>query len=301
MKKVAHFIAFLFFLLFAGIFALIPFRILYIISDGVFVILYHLAGYRKKVVSQNLARSFPDKEKAELKKIEKAYFRHLSDLLVESVKGFTMPKKSVIRRHRLSDNGMGNAYTKQNQSFMVVVGHFNNWEWGSMSGGLQLNAPVMVLYKPLSNPFIDRFLEKRRKSFGSELVSIRQTARAFEKRKNEPYAYILAADQNPGKTKNVHWVRFLNQDTACLHGPETYARRYNLPVIYLEIQKVKRGHYVMIPELLTNNPSELPEGEIIRRYMKSLEQSIRKQPEFWLWSHRRWKKKNPENVKPMTL
>ena len=300
MKKVIHFITYLFFLLFAGIFAVMPFRLVYIFSDGLFYLLYYLVGYRKKIVHQNLKNSFPEKSEKEIIRIQKAFFRHLSDILVESVKGFTMSKKSVIKRHYLNDNGLGNQYTRQNQSFIAVVGHYNNWEWGSMSGGLQLEASVMVLYKALSNKFIDRFLEKRRRSFGSELVSIRRTIRAFEERKNQNYVYVLAADQNPGrKSRNVYWVRFLNQDTACLHGPETYARKYNMPVVYLEIRKIKRGYYQMVPEILTNNPSELPQGEIVRRYMKALEKNIREKPEYWLWSHRRWKKKKPENIKSL--
>jgi KDO2-lipid IV(A) lauroyltransferase len=291
MKKILQYIVYLLFLAFAGFFAIIPFRIMYVLSDGVYGLLFYVVGYRKKVVYQNLKNSFPEKSEEERKAIAKKFYKHLADLFVESLKGFTMSSKSVMKRHKLMDNGIGDEYHRQGKSVMVVVGHYNNWEWGSMSGGLQLESPVMVLYKPLSNQFIDRFLEKRRRGFGSELVAIRQTARAFENRKDTPYFYILAADQSPGKTKRAYWIDFLNQDTACLHGPETYARRYNLVVIYLEIQKIKRGFYQMVPKVITENPSELEDGEVVGRYMKLLEESIRKKPEYWLWSHRRWKKK----------
>lgn len=291
MKKSLQFIVYLLFLAVAGLFAIMPFRIVYVLSDGIYVLLYYVVGYRKKVVYQNLKNSFPEKSEEERKAIAKKFYKHLSDLFVESLKGFTMSNNSVIKRHKIIDEGLGNKYSREGKSVMVVVGHYNNWEWGSMSGGLQLNSPVMALYKPLSNKFIDRFLEKRRRGFGSELVAIRQTARAFAKRKNTPYFYILAADQSPGNTKRSYWIDFLNQDTACLHGPETYARKYDLVVVYLEIQKLKRGFYHLLPKVITEDPSELPEGEIIRRYMMMLEETIRNKPEYWLWSHRRWKKK----------
>lgn len=297
MKKAAQFIVYLLFLAFAGLFAIIPFRLLYVLSDGVYGLLFYVVGYRKKVVYQNLKASFPEKSEKEIKRITKKFYKHLADLFVESLKGFTMSKASVIKRHKLADEGIGDEYHRQGKSVMVVVGHYNNWEWGSMSGGLQLESPVMVLYKPLSNKFIDNFLERRRRNFGSELVAIRQTARAFEVRKNTPYFYILAADQSPGKTKRAYWIDFLNQDTACLHGPETYARKYNLVVIYLEIKKLKRGFYQMVPNVITEDPSKLEDGEIVKRYMKLLEGSIKNKPEYWLWSHRRWKKKRKPETK----
>jgi len=299
MKKVAHFISYLFFLFFVGLFAILPFQVVYLISDGLYFVLFYLVGYRKKVAFNNLRRSFPDKSEKEIKKIRKKFYRHLADILVEGIKGFVMTKKQIYKRHHITNPELAQKYIDAGQSVIGVVAHYNNWEWGTMSGSTQVNSNVMVLYKPLSNPFIDKFLKKIRKSFGTELVSIFNTFRAFRERKDKPYMYVLAADQSPSKVKRAIWVDFLNQDTACLHGPEKYARLYNYPVLFLNIQKVKRGRYTITGEVLTESPADLPEGEVTRLYMKRLEKSIRDKPEYWLWSHRRWKKARaaqPENT-----
>lgn len=298
MKKAAHFILYLLFLFFIGLFAILPFRVIYVISDGLRFLLFYVIGYRKKVVYSNLRRSFPEKDEAEIHRIAKRFYNHLADVLVESIKGFAMTRKQVYNRHHLINPEVVQEYINHGQSVIGVVAHYNNWEWGSMSGSVNLDADVMILYKPLSNPFIDRFLTNIRKSFGTELVSIFRTYKGFKERQNKPYLYVLAADQSPSKVRKAYWVDFLNQDTACLHGPEKYARLYNYPVFYLNIQKVKRGYYTVSGELLTERPADLPDGEVTRLYMKRLEQSIKQAPEYWLWSHRRWKKKHskqPEN------
>jgi KDO2-lipid IV(A) lauroyltransferase len=165
-----------------------------------------------------------------------------------------------------------------------------------MSGALQLNSDVMILYKPLSNPFLDKYMKKGRERFGTELIPIENIARAFNKKKGGKFYSILVADQSPGNARGAVWLNFLNQDTATLRGPEVLARKYDMPVVYLNIQKKKRGYYEIIPQLVTKNPKETSEHEITKRFMKMLEKNICEHPEYWLWSHRRWKKKrkNPE-------
>lgn len=297
MKKTGQFITYLLFLFFVGLFAILPFRVLYIFSDGLYVLLFYVAGYRKKVAYSNLKRSFPEKDEREVQIILKKFYKHLADIFVESMKGFAMTKNQVRKRHHLENPEILQPYIKQGKSVMSVVSHYNNWEWGSMSGGVFLDIPVMILYKPLKNKFVDKFLKKIRMNFGTELVSIFRTYQGFKERKDTMYLYVLAADQSPSKLKRAYWVDFLNQDTACLHGPEKYARLFDYPVLYLDIQKEKRGHYTVTAEVLAEKPNELPEGEITRRYMKRLEKAIRQAPQYWLWSHRRWKKKRPAEVK----
>ncbi len=294
MKKAGYFISYLFFLFFVGLFAIMPFRVVYILSDGLSFLLFHVIKYRRKVVSDNLYRSFPEKSDKERKVIMKRFYKHLGDILVESIKGFAMTKKQVYKRHHIVNPELAQRYLDAGKGVIGVVAHYNNWEWGTMSGSTQLNANVMILYKPLSNPYIDKFLKNIRNSFGTELISIFKTYKAFKERQNKPYLYVLAADQSPSKLKRAIWVDFLNQDTACLHGPERYARLFNLPVLYLDIQKQKRGFYTLTGEVMTSDPSSLPEGEVTKLYMKRLEKSIREKPEFWLWSHRRWKKTRKE-------
>lgn len=294
--KVLQFIIYLFFLLFAGIFSILPFRIAYIIADGLYVVLYYLVGYRKKVVLKNLRASFPEKSEQEIQRICKKFYHHLADIFIESMKGFTMSKKQVNKRHIMLNSEMLKKYTASRRSLMVVVGHYNNWEWGTLSGGLFFNGSVVALYKPLSNTYIDKFMKKKRHNFGTEMVSIGLTARAFQRNKDHTTLYIFAADQSPAKVRNAIWMDdFLGQETACLHGADKYSRMYNLPVIYLQINKLKRGHYEMEAILIADKPNDLEEGEVVRRFMRSLESTIKKNPEYWLWSHKRWKKKRVKN------
>jgi KDO2-lipid IV(A) lauroyltransferase len=147
------------------------------------------------------------------------------------------------------------------------------------------------LYKPMSNKRVDEFAKKHRAKFSTRLAPIRETALTFEELSAMPHAYVLASDQSPSNLEECYWFDFLNQDTAWLHGPEKYSRKYNWPVMYVDIQKVKRGYYTLELVLLTQNPASLPKGEITRLYAQHLEKSILKEPAFWLWSHNRWKHK----------
>lgn len=279
------------FLIGVFIVGVMPFRMLYLISDLLFVLIYHVARYRRKVVEQNLRNAFPDKDPKDRQSIIKQFYRHLCDIIMEGIKGFSMTESQILKRHRVINPDLVDGYYEKGRSVIAVSAHYNNWEWGTLSGSLQLKHRNIALYKPLSNKFIDRFLNRTRTKRGTSLVSIDRTARMFIETKNEPCLYIMAADQSPSKTGKAIWIDFLNQDTACIHGPEIYARMFNYPVIYVNIQKVKRGFYTAEMVKLADNPKELQEGELTRLYMNTLEKYIEREPANWLWSHRRWKKK----------
>lgn len=284
------FVAF-WFIIFILFFGLFPFWIIYRISDLVYFILYKLFGYRKKVVSKNLEKAFPSKNNKEIKLILSDFYHNLTDIIIEGLKAFTMRRKQLLTRHRIINPEILQPIYESGKSIIGVTGHYCNWEWGSLSSSLQTHYDVVAFYKPLSNKWIDRFMLWNRSRFGTRLTSIYQTSETFEKQKNRMSIFLMAADQNPSKKKKTIWVDFLGLETPFLDGPERYARNYNYPVVYMDVQRIKRGYYTIELSILTLNPLELKEGELTKRYAKKLESIILKNPANWLWSHRRWKMK----------
>jgi KDO2-lipid IV(A) lauroyltransferase len=282
-------VSFLFLRLMILLIGIMPFRIMYIFSDLVYLLLYYIIGYRRKVVYANLSSSFPGKSAVEIKALEKRFYHHLCDISLESIKGFSMSPQEIIRRHKILNPELANHFYDRKLSVISVPGHYNNWEWGSLSPGLQLKFPIVGFYKPMSNKRVDLFAKKHRAKFNTKLASIKETALTFNELSGIPNAYIMASDQSPTNLNDCYWIDFLNQDTAWLHGPEKYARKYNWPVIYVDIRKVKRGFYELELVTLTNDPASLPNGEITRLYVQHLEKSILAEPAYWLWSHKRWK------------
>lgn len=285
------YIGYLLFRLLILVFALLPFWLIYIVSDILYTVLFYLAPYRKKVVIHNLRNSFPEKTDKEIHFICKEYYRHLCDLILEGVKGMSMGENEIKKRHHVENIEILDNDFKNNQSIIGVTAHYGNWEWGAFSGGVQLKHNAIAFYKPLSNKYIDKYLRRRREKYHCTLASIKGTNVTFSETVNNTSVYIMAADQSPSNTKECFWIDFLNQDTACLHGPEKYARLYNLPVYYIDIQRQKRGFYKLYVSLLTGKPQDLEPGKLTEMYMKTLEARIKEKPEFWLWSHKRWKRK----------
>ncbi len=277
-------------IIFVFVFGLIPFSALYIISDLIGFLLYHVIGYRKEVMIKNLSQTFPDLTKNELKRLVRLSYKNLADVTVEGIKGFTMTRKQVMKRHRILNPKILEPYFSIGKSIITTPNHYGNWEWGTLSPGLFFkNYTFVVFYKPLNNPYADRYLRKNRSRTGTKLTSIYETAKCFKDAKHNPTLFIMAADQSPSNARRAYWVQFLGRRTAFLHGPEKYARDYNLPVFFVDIQRIKRGYYTLELSLIADNSSDLKEGEITQRYASKLEEVIRKQPENWLWSHRRWK------------
>jgi len=274
-----------------------PFWLIYIFSDILAFILYHLIGYRKKIVFENLKNSFPEKSEKQIIEIAKKFYKHLIDITLESLKGFTYPIEKLIKRCYIIDDKIYKNYFNNNQSIIAALGHYGNWEWSNIVTSKFLKHLTVVLYKPLSNKYIDAYIKKSRSINKSNLVPITLTKKAFVNDLNNPFCVYMVADQNPFKRNSALWINFLNQKTACLAGVENYAKIFNLPVIFVNIKKVKRGCYETVTSVICENPKESPKGEITKLYMKKLEETIIEAPEFYLWSHRRWKIKwNNEEI-----
>jgi Kdo2-lipid IVA lauroyltransferase/acyltransferase len=283
-------------LLLAGIFILlvvligaIPFPLIYLFSGFIHFMLQHIIGYRRKVIFSNLKGSFPELAEKDIRLIAKGVYKNLADVTVEGFKAFSMTSRQIKKRHFIINPEIAEAYLQAGKSIIALPAHFNNWEWGSLSPGLFLKYPITAFYKPLSNKYIDWFLKRSRSKYGTTLASIATTASVFKRNSGIASVYIMAADQSPANGNGAYWVPFLGRDTAFLHGPERYARMFNLPIVYVDVQRIKRGYYTLDLSVLADNPQQLPEGEITRRYAEKLEDAILKNPGSWLWSHKRWK------------
>lgn len=268
-----------------------PFFIMYLFSDFMRLIMRYIVGYRVKVMKSNLKRVFPDKSKHEINGILNQSYKNLIDNIIEGIKTFSMSKKQIVRRHRLLNPELLDKYFKENRSVIGVTAHYNNWEWGSLSASLQTPYNVAALYKPLSNKFIDKILRSSRSRCGTELISIYHTSKTFEECKEKPYIYLMAADQSPSSRElpKAYWKKFFGVNTAFLHGLEKHAKNYNYVVVYIDIQRVKRGFYELELSVLDDNPRSLQDGDLTEMYVRKLESVIKNKPANWLWSHKRWK------------
>jgi len=274
--------------------SILPFSILYIISNFLFFILYSLLGYRRKVVYENLANSFPDKSENDLKKIEKEFFKYFCDLILETLKTLTISPKVLEKRVEFEDNGIFKKYFEKNQSVIIAMGHLGNWELGGARFAIEPHHQLFVIYHPLANTYFDQLVHKMRTRLGNGLYAMKDSLRGMIADKNKITATAFIADQTPS-AKGAHWMEFMNQDTPVFTGMGKLASKLDYPVVYISIMRTKRGHYKMSAEELITSPKEVDAIEIIEKFTQRLEVDIRYQPETWLWSHRRWKHKRTTN------
>lgn len=276
---------------------IIPFRGLYFFSDILRFFLERVVKYRKNVIKQNFELCFPDLTEKEISKMMHLFYKNLADVTFEGIKTFAMTNKQIIERHKVVNPEVIEHLFSSNKSVISTPCHYGNWEWGASSPSLQLSKEIFVFYKPLSNKYIDRYIQNSRSKAGGKLISIYRTARIFNKYANKVVGYVMAADQSPSNSQKAYWVNFLGRETAFLHGPEYYAKKHDIAVVFIDIQRVKRGYYELTCSVITDDPKSLPDGEITARYAKKLEEVILKKPENWLWSHRRWKlTRDPEQT-----
>jgi KDO2-lipid IV(A) lauroyltransferase len=271
--------------------SLLPFPLLYGFSDFLFLIFYYVFPYRRKIIRQNLARSFPEKTEAERRKIEKVFYMHFCDLILETLKLFSASQKAIENRVRLVNPELLEAYYLKNKSLILVTGHYGNWEWPAVTLPSHSRHKGTGIYQRLSNRFFDKKLRQTRARFGMELMSTREVADFFESHKNELCAYGFINDQSPSDPKKGHWATFLNQPTCLLVGAEKYAVKYDYPVLYGAITRLKRGYYQIEYLVVSDKPSAEKPFFITEECSRINETLIRKDPAFWLWTHRRWKHK----------
>lgn len=273
--------------------SLLPLFILYRLADVFYLLVYHVFGYRRNVVRENLIRSFPEKSPAEINDIEKKYFRYLASLVVEIVKMKSISKKELNKRVKFKNVDLVEAYLQNQESVLFCSAHYGNYEWVCMGIGLAFSGEHYPIYKPLSNPLFDSWFFKMRSKFGNRMVAMRQTLRAIQANKHTANMFTFGSDQAPSKEESNYWTTFLNQETSIQLGIEKIARKTNRPVFYLKINYKKRGYYEVDCVPICLDPSKTEEFEITELQTRFLEEMINEEPAYWLWSHRRWKHKRP--------
>jgi len=283
------YLTYLFFRVFVFLVGILPWSAVYMLSTLLYHVLFHLLGYRRKVVQDNLSRSFPDKSTAELDRITKAFYKHLADIFIESLRGFSMTEAELKERFQFLNNEIMDEHMVNHQSIFAYSAHFGNWEWGVLIWArFTAHVPVGV-YKRIHNKYIEAYTKRRRSRFGIVLLETKDAREAMNNLVDDGRCYIYMSDQSPSSSKHAVWLDFLGQDTAFISGVDQFNQVLRWPVFYVDIRRIKRGYYQVFCSQLAELNESLELGELVGRFAKKVESVIREKPEEWLWSHKRWK------------
>ena len=285
-------VGFYLFYIFNSLITLLPLKVLYILSDLLYTVLYYLIRYRRKTVATNLLNAFPEKSDSERLAIGKKFYRHLADIFIETLKITQMSEKEVKKRSVIENPELLKRLYNEGKDITIVLGHYNNWE---ILLGLPLwtDFKCLCVYKPLKNKYFDRFMYRTRSRLGMVLTPMSMILREIISNRDKGIRSISAflSDQTPARKDINYRTKFLNQDTAVYLGAEKISSKYNMAVIFYNNRKIRRGYYSARLELLFENTKDLPDHVITDAHVKRLEEIITEKPEYWIWSHRRWKHK----------
>lgn len=279
------------------LFSLLPMWVHYVIADGIYLIVYRLVGYRKKLVRKNLTDSFPEKTAEELQTIEKGFYHWFCDYLVETIKMMTISEKSLKRRMAFKGTKEADEILESGQSIALYLGHYCNWEWvTSMPLWITPKAHCGQIYHVLENAAFDKLFLKLRERWGAESIPMAETLRrvATYRKQGQPIMIGYISDQVPFWNNIHHWLNFLNHDTPVLTGTERLARGAGHAIFYLDMHRVRRGYYEATLKLITRDPKQTKDYELTDAYFRMLEESIRRDPVCYLWTHNRWKRTHEE-------
>lgn len=269
--------------------SLLPWRVFYILSDGIAFLLQYVIKYRADVVANNLNIAFPEKSEQERKKIAKEFYSRFVDSFVETIKLISISDKTFQKRFS-SNYELVNDLYKTGQNLQIMTGHFFSWEFANWGFSKYADYPFLVVYMPLSNPYFNRLMLKIRARYGSHLIPATSFKTQFLNYRNKgAYALALAADQNPGLPLKSFWISFFGRPIPFVKGPEKGAVLNNTAQVFVHFYRTKRGHYHSEYEIITTEPTAFKEGELTAMYVKMLEEKIKQEPANYLWSHRRWK------------
>ena len=275
------------------IFSLLPLSVLYLMADAIiYPLMYYVARYRLKVVRKNMRNSFPEKSQSELKQLEKQFYHHFSDVLVEVVYGYRISDEEMRKRVVFENVELVERLGEKTKGVIAYLGHMGNWEWlVDLNKRFVGNMVEYNVYRKLKNPNSDKMMLELRSKRGGECVEKNQLLRKLVtlRHADHPYVIGMLADQKPSKRSSYAWTTFLHQETAFLDGSEVLAHKFGYSAVYAHIYSPKRGYYRISFKMITDNPSVLEYGEMTQSYAKYLEQNIYTQPEQWLWTHNRWK------------
>ena len=278
------------FYVFNWAFSRLPLEALYGLSDFAYLFAYHVLRYRRAIVRENLVQCFPEKSSEEIRILEKKFYRHFTDIFFETTKITWMPQKDLSKRVHYKGLELLRKYFSDGKSVITLLGHYGNWEWHA---GFPKHSPhqSMAAFLPLNNRHFNEWMIRQRRRFGAELIPSRDVIRwIFQKQKQQALINCaFVADQCPQIEHTHYWTNFLGRDTPVFVHPEGIARKFNFAVVYVRLRKLKRGYYEAELVELAEDAGTTTEYEVTERFLRELENQILDQPEYWLWSHRRWK------------
>ncbi|SKB93498.1 lysophospholipid acyltransferase family protein [Dyadobacter psychrophilus] len=274
---------------------------LYKLSDIFRFLIFDIGQYRKQVIFANLKNSFPTYNENTIESIARRYYQNFTDIVFETIKLRSISKNDLLSRFELETELLDHYYAQQ-KSLVVVSGHLGNWEMLNLFASAKLSYQIVVVYHELANDIFEDWFKKVRTKFGTEMVPMKEAMVRAMAPREKPFLFVLVNDQSPSPDK-AYWTSFLNQDTGIFRGGELIAKRLNAPVLYMGIlrDERKRGHYRSYFKLITENPKKEPANNILQSQIEYLEEDIKRQPDNWLWSHRRWKHARPQNLLPFQL
>jgi len=278
-----------------------PLWYIYLVSDFFYGVIYYIIPYRKKVVRKNLELSFPDASPKELKRITKKFYRFFANLFAESIKNLFISEEKLKERLVVRNPEVMEQFYNKGKSVILLSSHFNNWEFLITAQNLLFRFQAVGIGAPLSNKYWDKKITERRERFGMKVVHAKNYRQILPTLTEKPTATLVLGDQSPGKNENCYWTTFLNQPTAFFFGAEFMANEFDMPVISGTIHKVKRGKYELELKVITAAPRMEQYGFITEQYIRQLEATIIDEPQYWLWSHKRWKKDVPKNIEEIKL
>ena len=278
---------------FAYLIAITPFSLLYLRSDFYFFVVYHLVGYRRKVVRDNLLKSFPEKSLDEVKQIEKRFYHHLCDLFVETCKLMTVKPEVLAQRVTFMNPELLQDLYERGKSVFTAIPHSGNWEWYGKLMHLASSHHDYGIYKKVKNPYFDAFMIDLRTNFHiekEEVIESNAALKTLARRSDQRNAVLIVADQSPRGVETDYWTVFLHRDTCWFYGLERMAKFLDYAVVFVEMTRVGRGRYQVTFKTITDDPQSAPEGFVMEQYVRHIERFIQDNPDNWLWSHRRWKR-----------
>ncbi|HRL71190.1 MAG TPA: lysophospholipid acyltransferase family protein [Flavobacterium sp.] len=275
---------------FLWIISILPFRIFYWLSDCIYVLVYYIVGYRKKTVRENLALALPHLSDKERLEIEKKSYHHLCDMFLEMVKTMTISSEEMNKRFKITNLEVIKEYEKKGKSIMLIASHYASWEW-LITLNQKISFLGVAVYKKLANKHFDKLVRDIRSKYNTELVPTSKTIPliANNQKNNIQCVYGLASDQSPKADRIFHWESFMGVEVPVHTGPEMLAKKYDMTVVFAKVKKVKRGYYELTIIPLSDNPKSIPDFGITHIYIKEVEKQILEAPEYYFWTHKRWK------------
>ena len=269
--------------------SLLPYRVMYMVSDGVYVLLFYVFRYRKKMVLNHLAQTFPDKSPEERMGIAKRFYRNFTDVWVEMIKIFSMTASDAAKRMKF-DSSLAEQWYATGKSVQIVGGHFMNWEYLPVAMPIFQPFPAIAIYMRLKSPIMDKLVFRLRSRFGMIMLRAGNMQEEIKPWLDKQYLMIVGADQSPSNPDSAYWLNFCNKPAGFIKGPWIRAARQGQPYIYMTIRKPKRGHYEFKMYPFADNPADFSPEELVRKFAATLEDDIRQMPDLYLWTHNRWKK-----------